>query len=368
MKDRDKGSFGEFLAVALVGVSSPVIRIVISRTASAAGKASWVSPILAATVIGALAFFILDLCTEEGVGLFDALCGAVGKTAGRIIAVAYGLFELLMASMVVREYGERLVSTIFAGWSVWVFVGTLLLLGIFAAQRSIHSLGMAAKIFGKIIMVVGVVVILFSLKSVNIYNVFPVIGKDVAGSAVGTLSTISAFSVFVHMGFLMEYMHRHEKAKLISVASCFAMCAVVGTVLFVAVGVFGVEYVAHSSISFFALAKGVRIFDVAQHIESIVVAAWVLSDFVLVVVEIMALKNIFGRALGVKNGKTGTILIGAALFALAVWGFNGTMQIEEKIAPVLQPLNVVVNVALVVLIWCANKIRKKTLKKIKKSS
>lgn len=368
MRETSKCTFGEFLAVALVGVASPIIRIVISRTAASAGKASWLSPIFGAAAVVVIVFFVLDSCSENGTDMLDALSAVFGNVPGRIIGGVYGVFVLVVVSMVVREYAERLVSTIFPGWNVWIFTGTLIFLCLFAALRSLHTLGLAAKIFGKIILAIGGVVLLFSLKSVNINNALPVGGKDALSSAKGIMPTISAFSALIHMGFLMRQVQRRERGKTITALSCIGVCLIMAATIFVTIGVFGAEYVAHSSISFFALAKGVKIFDVAQHIESIVVAAWVLSDFVLVAVEIMTIRNIFGRALGIKKEKYVGIIVAAALFAAATWGYKGTMQIEEKIAPILQPLNVVVNMTLAALIWGMRKLRQKRSKNFEKSS
>ena len=356
------------LALALTAVSSPIIHTAVSRTTSASGKSAWLAGVFAAVLAGV---FMLMLCSAlrfEGVDLLDAMCAAFGNGAGKTVAVAYALFILFIASLGLREYAERFVSTIFPGGSVAVFAGVMLLLALFAASRPAAPLGRSSVLFIWAILVIAVGVTAFSLGEVKAGNVLPVTLSSAEKALGGVLPIMNCFTVPVHLSFLAGDVRREKgfgKALAISAA---AVSLLLGVIIFAAVGSFGEKYTAENSVMFFTMAKSVRIFDAAQHVESVVVAAWVVSDFVLISAEIMSACRVFIRVFPKVRGKFFLWGAAIALFAVSMTVVGGSFDIEKQIAPVSVPLNVGVSFALVTIIWAAGKMAKNKLKNFEKSS
>jgi len=364
--ERNRLTLGQFLAVMLVGAAAPLIQTGISRAAWLGGRMGWLGPLAAALPAALIIFLIHDAAREPDADLFTAMCGAFGEVAGRAVALAYLLFSLFPTALALREYGERFVSTIFTGKSVALFLGVMMLLVLFSASRSLQALGRASRIFGGGILAIALGVAAFAAADMDLANLLPLRWEGAARALPAALPTLHVLTAPVHMTFLLGSVRRERRGALRASACFAAMCLGLGAVAFVAVGCFGAGYTAASNVMFFTMAKGVRIFAAAQHVESVVVAAWVLSDFVLLTAEVLAACRVLSGVFRVEDRRVFVLPVSAALFVAALTVTSGMMEIENDISPILIPLNVGVNFVLVISIWGLQKLRKKFPKKSEK--
>ena len=363
----DKVSVKQGMMLVVVGLLSPVIRILPGEMTARGGEASWLGAVFALIPAVLVALMVCDLVKRPGEDLTDAVCQAFGTVAGRVICFLLGLWVVIWASTLVRFFGEGFLSTSYVGEPVQLFVTLLLVVVFYAAHKRLCVLARAGQIFFWILIVVVVGVFALTAANIDGKNLGPVTGPDLPGALLAAGPFLGVLSGGVCMALLAKDMVQETKSLRSVVLCVVGLAAVTGVLLFITVGNFGVTMLLRLQTPFFMLIKGISIANLFERVESVVIALWMLTDFVLVTMMVKAAARSFARALGAEQEKscvtpvlllilTGSALIASNSFALATW-----------MESILTPINLVVGFVFVPIIWCVVKVRKKLEKKAAKN-
>jgi hypothetical protein len=318
MEKTQKISRYQMLCLGFLAVLSPLIRLLPRQLTLVAGDAAWISVILG--VIPAylpilLAVKVLRRANpDEGYGeLFNR---AIGKPAGRIVTLLFALWLIFYIAFSIRSAADRYVVTAYKQDSPDFFVVAMLLLSAVPLFGNLRSLARAAQFFFPLMMLVMVMVFAFSTHDVDISFNAPIVGADYASvvSAVPFVTNILALTVF--FGFMEGSVA--DNAGLIRLAIVWLALMIV-TILILclfSVGIFGAELVSNLDYTFFMVVRSISIFGLFERQESLVLAFWVISDFIflssLMFIVFTALKRAFGfpgperaadKLFDMKNGR-----------------------------------------------------------------
>ncbi|MBQ5810166.1 MAG: GerAB/ArcD/ProY family transporter, partial [Clostridia bacterium] len=268
--------------LSFTGLFSPLIWLLPHTASHIAGSASVFSPLIAILPLGVLAFVIFSLIKNRrsGEGLADIIIRCTGNTAGRIICFLYLLWFIFYAAVSLRSSSERFLSTIFPGGSLWVFMPITLLLAVIGALGKVRSLAGAAQIFFRVIVLALLGIFLFTLPSVSRYNLLPYTYKDIPAAALGGLAVANAISPAIYILFLLTKVEKEKLSKKTPLLLTFLMLLISLLMFITIIGNFGEQFTATMQNPFFTMIRNISIFDVVERVEAVVVAMWVLTDFI----------------------------------------------------------------------------------------
>lgn len=330
---------------------APAIRLMPRYCADAAGKAGWLSPLFAAPF---LVLYVLLLRAymkrrRAGEGLGELILRTGGKAFGSFVLCVAAAFLLFCCGFILRSGAERFICTVFPAASPWVFVGVMLVLGLIAALGPKKALVRSARIFAPILCTVILVVLAFTLTDLDLNLVLPVTDTKPVSLLKGAVPMLELYAgmlayTAVFEGGSPKVSGRGKREAY----RCVPVCLLFSLLCFCAIGSYGAPLIADFSHPFFAVIRNVSIFRTVEHIEAIVVALWVLPDFVVFALMLGAAAHFLRLVLGfvpgrdecklsdMKNGRW-LILAGAAVSLAVSLFIDASSQKLELYSEVLVP-------------------------------
>ena len=287
-------------ALNFVALLSPATRLLPGAAARAAGHSGWACPILAIPLCA-----LLCLATSralagklDGEGLGEVIVRRFPHF-GRVFLGVYALWLALYAGFAVRSAASRFVYTIYTGASPWPFVAAGLSLGLLAALGSVRQLARTAEIFRPLLILTLLPIIGVGLAQSDFVQLVPT-PDELPGLAEGTLTALGTVAFALVNVPVLEtgprIVRRARTMSLWSARECLFLAALCAATL----GLFGPELTGSLTYPFFALVRNTGLFGVAERIEALVTALWVLSDFALAALSLMSAARLLSLSLGIR--------------------------------------------------------------------
>lgn len=272
----------QMTAAVFVATLSTLIRRFPRVSAETAGRTGWLSPLLAAVPL-ALVFLVLWLFYRrrpEGTGFAEILTDIFGGVPGKLLTGLYGLWILLYAGFLLRSGADRFVSMVFPSTRLWLFIAVMALACLPAAMGRIRSIVRSALLFRPLLVTVFVLVFLLTLKLLNVRMLLPVTRSDLLPNSVAALKTTNAISGAFYLIFLSGRLEGRLVPKDYLGWAVTLLC-LLSLMTASSIGLFGAALAGKMSFPFFMLARDVVVLGAVERLEPVVIAVWVLSDFVL---------------------------------------------------------------------------------------
>ncbi len=351
----------QLTVIIFLSLLSPMIRILPTAAVMLGGRASWLSA-LAAFPAGALLLALVRALTKnapEGLGLTDMAMLGLGPVAGRIFGALCALWLTFYGGFLARSAAERLLATVYPNGTTPVFVVTLLAVSILAAVGLTKTLSRTAEVLMPILLAVIAVVLLSASPDVSAENLLPVTYRDFKDILYGAVPIFNVTAAFVYFLFLRGHVTKKTSMKRNVFPWLGILCLVAFAVTFFTLGTLGENLSITMENAFFMVIRNIKVFSVVERVESVVVAIWIVTDFVFLSAILMIVAEIWKTVTGVRRRAVfvwpSAILAGAAAFLIARDAFD-FLKWSDFLVPAV---NLVFTVALIPLTLAVGKLRKK---------
>lgn len=286
-------SSNQLISLCFVAMLCPFFRLIPGSVAQLAGKAAWLSAALSG--IPALALSCILRCYlssfAQGTGLGEAVLRTLGPITGRILLLLWCLWLLLHCSFVACSGADRFIATIYPNTGPQLFIVLMLLICAMASTGTVTPLARAAQIFRPLLLGVIILVLGFSLPDIHLSFVFPIFRQDSWNALQAVpLAAESVSVVLISAAFLSGNLRPEAGAgkkwpflvgvTLLAVAVCL-----------ITIGNLGQKQTAREAYPFFILLRDLRLFTGVERVDSLVVALWLLPDFLLISLELVILRD-----------------------------------------------------------------------------
>ena len=283
MAERTDGISRRQLSMLLfVSALSPLIRQTPGFAVQSAGRAVWLSAVMALIPLPLLGLMLARLLRSRvpGEGLGGVLLRVFGKVGGRAAVLLYTVWTVFYAGFVLRAGADRFVTAVYPGSRAWLFMAVMAALCVPACLGRLKTLARCAEIALPLLALVFLFVFLFCVPGLDAKNLLPVTAQDVSAAARGTPWLLSTLSVLLLLAFLSD---RTEPGALGAVfnRTFLALGALEVLLCVTIVGTFGASLTAEMNYPFFVMIRCIRIFHLLERVEALVVAQWVVTDFLL---------------------------------------------------------------------------------------
>ena len=282
MREQDL-SASQLRALGAVLALAPAMRLYPARTAALAGRAAWLSPLLALPVLLGYGWLLHRLLARRlpGEDASALLRRALGERAGGAAAFLIGLFFLFYAAFTLRSGAQRFITTIFPQAKPAPFVLSMGALAALAAAGPKRALGRCGKVILPLLLLALGFVLLAALPSVRIDNLLPLRPRDALPSLRASAPSIDVVTLVLFVSVFLST--PGEPGRFTAGAIWIALLCLPLSLLGIAlVGNFGAELTASLQRPFFYLVRNLVFFQDVERVEALVVALWVFPDFLLV--------------------------------------------------------------------------------------
>ena len=292
-----KPDFDRRQLMALIFVSSlaPAVRLIPKFNTQTAGSASWVAPIVALPFLVLYVWFLSAFLAERhsGEGLGEMIMRTNGRALGSVVLGGMAAFLIFCCGFILRSGAERFICTIYPAGNAWPFVIVMLALG---PRRALLR---SARIFSPLLVVVLVLVLLLALTNIDFNLILPLSKgePDKLGLAAIPMFEIYA-GIFVYSAFFERPRQlARRRAKTYSLW-LVPVCLLFTLLCAAAIGNYGSELISRFNYPFFTMIQNITVFKTIERIEALVVALWVLPDFIIfammLIVASHCLRLVFG--------------------------------------------------------------------------
>ena len=262
----------------------PIMRIVPKFSARSAGSGAWVAPFIALPFILLYIYFLSELLSDrsDGQGLGEMLLKYGGNVFGRAALIITGLFALFYCGFVLRSGSDRYVSTIYPMGKPWPFVFIMLALALLAALGKKKALVRSAKIFLPLLLFVLVLVLAFSLSTVDTGLLLPITKNGALPLLTAAFPILNVtVGMLAYSAFLETECDRLRTRAKSYMLWIIPVCILISAIIAAIVGNYGPKLTAELTHPFFTMIRDVTLFNTVERIEAFMVTLWVFPDFIV---------------------------------------------------------------------------------------
>ena len=283
MKQTDGITPRQLTAAAFVAVLSPLVRRFPRVTAATAGRTAWLSVPMAVLPLALMGLLLWRFYRRQapGAGFADILCRALGKWPGRVLTGLYGLWFLFYAGFLLRSGADRFIATVYPGAGPAVFVLVMALLCLPAVCSRLCPITRAAMLFRPLMLLLFLLVFALSARDMDLALLLPLTREDLLPNGFAALETANVLSSAAFLVFFSDHLSRRYTRRDGLVAWTLAMLGVLLLMTVACLGVFGPALTAQLNYPFFMLVRDFSSLGTLERAEPVVLALWVLSDFVM---------------------------------------------------------------------------------------
>ena len=304
MKTNYRFSRSQLIGLCSVILLSPALRLYPAGSAGIAGRAAWLS---APAAIPLLLVYIYFICRfmdarQENEGLGELSLRCLGDKAGKAVLLAFSAWLLLYSGFVLRSGADRLITTIYPYSTPHIFTVVMGLVCLFGALGPVRSIVRVAKLVLPIVLGTLILILIFAMLGINPSNLLPITVYDFVPVIKGTLPIIDVILVVIYtICFVVGLTPKKEKSFrdysvwmiLMSILLMFLSITVIGS--------FGAELTTRLTRPFFSLVRNLVFFHTLERVEALVVALWILPDFLLVSLLLASAQHCLRIVMGSKN-------------------------------------------------------------------
>ena len=284
---------------------APVSRLLPKATARIAGSGSWIAPLIALPI---LLIFILLLSQfmkmrRDGEGLGELVLRTGGSVFGGFTLVFLSAFMIFEGGFILRSAANRFISTIYPAAEPWFFIAIMLIMGAVASLGAVKALPRAARIFAPVLVAVLLLTLFFAFSQVEPSKLLPISRSDTPDLFLSSLVVVEIYAgMLIFTAVLEDQCQRRDRFKSLAlwiVPICLLLTAFCAAII----GSYGADIAAGFSSPFFSMVRDVTLFRTVERIEALVAALWVMSDFTLLALLLIASRHLLRLVFGFRPEK-----------------------------------------------------------------
>jgi spore germination protein (amino acid permease) len=319
------------MVMIFLSLLSPLIRILPHASVILAGHTAWLS-VVPATVIAVLyQCFVWHFLkySQPGDNLYTVSVKSLGNVGGKIFAVICVLWFLFYSGFLARSAAERLLSSVYQNGTAPLFILVTLFVAVVSSSGSTNALVRTGELFLPIIVVVFAFVILAALKDTKVEYLLPVTYMDTGKILLGAIPIIDVISLQVFFTFLTGGIKDREKLKGASVKwMLFEMLCIFG-VMIVTIGFCSTDLTLKFQNPFFMVIRNISLFGIFERIEAIIIAVWILTDFMLIASLLMIIGEIMKYVTKSEKRRPFTIASGIISAFVALFMVSNAFDLQS---------------------------------------
>lgn len=318
-----------YLLINLVGATAVIFLPAI--TAVHAGRSSWISPLLA-TIPGIYLAVVIHQLGKRFPGrtLMEYLQIALGAWTGKLVGILYIFFFLHTNGVIIREFGELLVSLVLPQTPLMVLHSVILLLCAWAVRGGIEVLGRVMEFSIPVILFLFMVTLVLTVGEMKFENLLPVMDKGFLAVIHSSLDPIAWRGEIILFAMFLPFLSSPGTGGRCAVIAVIAIGLILSVDAIANTAVFG-EAVARMTFPTFSLVRMVSVAMFFERIESVLVAIWVIGMFGKI--SIFYYASVLGAAqlANMRDYRPLVLPVGVILAAMSIQTAGSATELVEYI-------------------------------------
>lgn len=338
---------------------SPAVRLFAAYTAGEGKQAGWLSPIIGGIMLFLLLRVLYHFFKKNPDGcLTDLFPAILGKPLGKFMLGIYFISITLLNCLYVQYYAERMTMSIYPEMDLHYFVIILIALTAYIIRSGLVVLARMNEIFFPMIIFIFYLIVILIYPSVKWTNLTPISYLEIVPIFRGSQALLATFSYIFIFFFLGHKISGKEKLK--SSGPVISLFVTLSSIVLIAVciGSLGYALIGRMPLPFFGAAKLISLNSILERVESLVVAMWIVSDFIAIAVFSLVSLNILKAIFGLKDSKNFIPVYFALVYYVGNMLSVNIFDLEQLSNIIFIPMNIILYVGVPFLLFGLGKLRK----------
>lgn len=275
--EEGKISGSQFMWCLVIAVLPTAVLFVPAMAVQQAGTSAWFDALVVDTLYGLAVVWICSTLGERFAGrsIVDYSGEILGKPLGKLIGVFYIFVFIYTNSIIVREFGEFLVSAFMPETPMMVFNIILFGLAAYAVRSGIEVIARMNQFIVSLMFFALVFVFTLVLQEADFHHLLPVFEGGVKPLLRGALTpSVWRGEVFLLL-FLLPYLNNYTEAKSAGYKAVLLVGLVLSIDVLMTLAVFGQGEAADMVFPIHALATYISVAGFLERLEAFILALWV---------------------------------------------------------------------------------------------
>ncbi|WP_199614765.1 GerAB/ArcD/ProY family transporter [Paenibacillus alkalitolerans] len=351
-----------FWMIAVMDLGMTLI-MTLTPTLQAAKQDMWISILVAGGIVLLITLLVTKLSAlYPGQDLIQFSQEIMGKWLGKAILVVYFVQWYTIIPIVLRQFSDLVQIMLLQQTPKLAVIIIMVLLIVYATYAGgIEGIARCSEVLGPIILLMIILVIIASIKDVDLKNVLPIyVDSGFAGIVYGALAPASYLGHSVEYLMLAAFLHQPMKGapyayRAVIVATLFVLAAGVMTVFTV-----GVTLTPKMWYPFFEMSRKISLFGFLENFDAITIVVWVSSVFIKLAIYMFITCYGTAKFLHVKNWRVMLWFVAPVVTVFAMVPRNVSEAISHYLLNYWVPIALNVNmIALPFLLLVVAKLRRR---------
>lgn len=348
-----------FLLVTLVTATAWLF--VPAITAEVAAMDGWISLLVPATVYGVavvLACVALGL-RFPGRTVIEYSGDIVGSFLGKIIGLGYIFFFLHINGVIIREFGDFVVTAFMPETPLLLFNGVMVLLAAYAVRCGMEVICRANQFVFPLAVLSLFVIIGLVAPEMRLENLLPVFDRGLKPILGGALEPSSWRGEVVVLLMFLPYLNSPREARKAGIGAVVFIGILLALDTASMMAVFGPEMSAHLTFPTLYLARYVSVGQFVERTEAIVMILWVTGIFIKVACFYQAGTLAAAQWFGLADYRPLVLPLGAVQLVWSVTLFESSRELIAFLDKSFPPYAYIFELGLPLLLLLVALFRKK---------
>ncbi len=339
-------------------IFSPAVRLFSSFVSGRGDQASWMAPIFSGLFM-LLFMLVLWSLIKDNRNFYQHLEYSFGSKISKIIGVLYIIWGILLTSIQMRYYSQRVASTIYTEIGMDIFVIILVGICVYSLRKGISVLARMNELLLPVITVVAVAMLALLTPDIQTKVLVPV--NDWRSLVHVSVFNLASFGYLSFVLFFVDEINERETFKKHAIISTIAVTLFSVWLFITVIGTLGPHIIEKLPYPFFAVVKQISLGEFLQHIEAFVITLWILSDVVLISVIGAATVKLYGSVTQSKDVREFNLPFFALCATLVTIMGRNNHELEVLSEKLFIPLNLLFLFIIPFVVFVIGKIKQKII-------
>lgn len=339
-------------------IFSPAVRLFSSFVSGRGDQASWMAPIFSGLFM-LLFMLVLWSLIKDNRNFYQHLEYSFGCKISKIIGATYIIWGILLTSVQMRYYSQRVASTIYTELGMDIFIIILVGICVYSLHKGISVLARMNELLLPVITVVAVIMLALLTPDIRIKVLVPV--NDWTSLVHVSVFNLASFGYLSFILFFVDEINDRETFKKHAIISTIAVTLFSVWLFITVIGTLGPHIIEKLPYPFFAVVKQISLGEFLQHIEAFVITLWILSDFVLISFIGAATVKLYGNITGSNDVREFDLPFFALCATLVTVMGRTNYELEVLSEKLFIPLNLIFLFIIPFIVFVVGKIKQKII-------
>ncbi|MBY0120974.1 endospore germination permease [Bacillus sp. S/N-304-OC-R1] len=300
-----------------------------SITANFAKQDLWLSPIIASTigfVTMLVAYKLHKLFPGKTIIEFNEII--IGKVPGKIVSIIFILFYMQTSGLIIRDYGEFIVSSFLYKTPLIVIMSSMVALCAFMVHAGLEALSRVGQILFPLFILPFFFLILLLSPFFEVGNILPILEKGIMPPLKGAYPLSGWFTEVFIIIFLLPYLTDKQKGLKYGMLSILGVMITLVLVNLTVLFVLGLT-TSSKQYPLMNVSRYISYADFFENLDSITMAVWILGAFIKISVFYYAVVLGTAQLLNLTDYRPFVWPIGILLIELSYWSMPNMIYFNE---------------------------------------